>query len=302
MPSRYHVEAAWVRLASDATTSAQPRRATTDGRRMLWHLTAHALTGSRPLESAQACNALWAALRRQFPDCVAAVLMPDHVHLLVEAADRDEARRRLAQCLAAFARQAGLGRTWQPVPQPAPIRDSKHLARQIRYVHLNPCRAGLADDPLCWLWSTHRGAVGLELDPWVSPARLAALLRRREADLPQWLHSYVSGDPSVHVEGTPLPIAAAPQAVPLVSLADIASAASSAVPCGAPRRHQLLVQLALHQGWRDADLIARAAGISVEQVRRLKRRLAPGLLRLGALHLADPRLRQTPDFTRRRRH
>jgi len=269
---------------------------------MLWHLTAHALAGARPLESGKTCDALWAALRRRFPDCVAAVLMPDHVHLLIEAGDRDEARRRLSQCLAAFARQAGLGRTWQPVPDPEPIRDSKHLARQIRYVHLNPCRAGLADDPLCWLWSTHRGAVGLEIDPWVSPARLAALLRRHEADFPRWLHGYVSGDPSVHVEGTPFPVAAAPQAVPLASLPDIAAAARAAVPRRAPLRRHLFVQLALHQGWRDTRLIAEAGNLSVEQVRRLEKRSNASLVRHGALHLADPRLRHIPDFTRRPRH
>lgn len=268
---------------------------------MFWHLTAHAIAGSRPLESAEACNALWAALRRRFPDCIAAVLMPDHVHLLVEALDRDEVRRRLAQCLAAFAREAGLGRTWQPLPDPQPIRDTKHLARQIRYVHLNPCRAGLASDPLCWLWSTHRGAVGLELDPWVSPARLAALLRRPEADFPRWLHSYVSGDPSVHVEGTPLPTAAAPQSTPGASLADIAAAARAVAHRIALRRH-LFVQLAVHQGWRDTRVIAEAAGLSMEQVRRLKKRSHPELLRVGTLYLADSRLRHVPDFTRRPRH
>ncbi len=268
---------------------------------MLWHFTAHAVTGARPLELAEACNRLWAALRRRFPESVAAVLMPDHVHLIIEAADRNEARRRLAQCLAAFARQAGLGRIWQRVPDPVRIRDANHLARQVRYVHLNPCRAGLVDDPLCWPWSTHRGAVGLELDPWVSPARLAALLRRREADFPRWFHSYVSGDPSVRVEGTHLPMPAAPQSLPGVALADIAAAARSAAPQRAALRHQLFVQLALHQGWRNTRLVAKACDLSVEQVRRLKKRPDASLLRLGTFHLADARLRHVPDFSRRPR-
>ncbi len=268
---------------------------------MLWHLTAHAVTGARPLESARACDALWSALRRRFPDALAACLMPDHVHLIIEAPNCDEARRTLAQCLAAFARQAGLGRVWQRVPDPVVIRDSKHLARQIRYVHLNPCRAGLCDDPLCWPWSTHRGAVGAELDPWVSPAALAARLRKSAADFPRWLHEYVSGDPSVHVAGTAFLRPAAPQSRPSASLEAIAAAARSVVPRRKPRRRHLFVQLALHQGWRDTRVIAEAAALSTEHVRRLKKRRAPELLHVGSLHLAEPRLRHIPDFTRRPR-
>ena len=268
---------------------------------MFWHLTAHAVAGARPLESAEACAALWASLRRNFPQAIAACLMPDHVHLLVEAADRDEARRTLSRCLAGLARRTGRGRAWQRVPDPVPIRDARHLARQVRYVHLNPCRAGLVDDPLCWPWSTHRGAVGAELDPWVSPARLSALLRHREAGFARWLHDYVSGDPSVHPTGTPFPEPAAPASVPVVSLADIAAAARAAMPRRAPLRNQIFVQLALHQGWRDAQLIAKAGGLGVEQVRRLKKRGTP-LLHIGALCLGDARLRHIPDFTRRPRH
>ena len=50
---------------------------------MLLHLVAHAVTGARPLASAEACAALFAALRRRFEHVIAAGLMPDHVHMLI---------------------------------------------------------------------------------------------------------------------------------------------------------------------------------------------------------------------------
>ena len=261
---------------------------------MLWHLVARSAIGAWPLSSADACDRLWSALRRRFPHAVAAALMPNHVHLLVEADDPEEARRAFAQCLAGLSRHLG-GPVWQRVPAPEPVRDGKHLARQIRYLHLNPCRDGLVYDPLCWRWSTHRGAVGVELDPWVSPLDMAALLRRR--DIERWLHDYVSSDPSVNTAGTPFPVPAAPQTVPLVSLADIATAANS-VTYRAPLRHKLFVLLARHQGWRDTRLIAESVGLSSDHVARLTRQTAPELLRVGALYLGDARLRHVPDFRR----
>lgn len=267
---------------------------------MLAHLVAHAVTGARPLASAEACDALFAALRRRFVQVAAACLMPDHVHLLANVDDADCARRALAQSLAGFSRAQGNGPQWQRVPLPDPIRDMQHLARQVRYVHLNPCRARLVDDPLCWSWSTHRGAIGAELDPWVSPADMAAWLQHDERDVPRWLHDYVSSDPSVNVRGTPFPVAATSQRTPVVPLADIVEAATAAVPGPgrAPLRRKLFVLLARHQGWRDAQLLADTIGISPGRVRYLSAQSDPALLHVGALYLGDPRLRYAHDFRR----
>jgi hypothetical protein len=183
---------------------------------------------------------------------------------------------------------------WRSVPAPEPIPNAKHLQRQIRYVHLNPCHDGLVDDPLCWPWSTQRGAVGLELDPWVSPADISSFLCR--TGTARWLHDYVSSDPSVNVAGTPFPVPARRQAMPTAPLAAIADAARAAVPDRIPLQRHLLVLLAEHQGWRDTRLIADAAGITPGQVRRLLKRRAPELLRVGAYCLGDARLRHVPDL------
>lgn len=162
----------------------------------------------------------------------------------------------------------------------------------MRYVHLNPCRAGLASDPLSWPWSTHRGLIGAELDPWVTTEALAGALGRPARGLGEWLHGYISGDSTVAVEGTELPAPARPTNLPGALLSTVRAAALSATPWSPPwRRRQLVVELARHQGWTDAELIARAAGFCARSARRCcaadRDRVAE---RAAALCLGDPRL------------
>lgn len=48
-------------------------------------------------------------------------------------------------------------------------RDS-YLMALIRYVHLNPVRAGLVADPADYLWSSHRAYLGQARTPWLNVA------------------------------------------------------------------------------------------------------------------------------------
>jgi hypothetical protein len=43
-----------------------------------------------------------------------------------------------------------------------------HLLGLVRYVHLNPVRAGLVEQPDAYPWSGHRAYLGLETLPWLS--------------------------------------------------------------------------------------------------------------------------------------
>jgi hypothetical protein len=121
--------------------------------------------------------------------------MPDHVHLLHDV----DARRPLGRAMAAY----GLwwshrnGERWPgvtPIPDAQPVLGRQKQQRSLRYVHLNPCRAGLCQDPLAWPLSTHRDAVGLCALPLVDPRRN-----------PAQFHTYVSADPTTAVQGTPMP-------------------------------------------------------------------------------------------------
>ena len=42
------------------------------------------------------------------------------------------------------------------------VTTEKHLFGAIRYIALNPVRAGICGDPATWPWSSHRASVGLE--------------------------------------------------------------------------------------------------------------------------------------------
>ena len=160
---------------------------------MLAHLTARALPGTLLFHDWTEALTLWGMLTRAFPEAEAICLMPNHPHIVGPA----NARSRLSALMSGYARWRGAYRgqdasTWEPQPEPVPLPDEAHTRRTIRYVLLNPCRGGLAADPLAWPLSTHRDLVGLG-----EPSR-----RRRD---PAAFHAWVSGDPSVAVGGTSLP-------------------------------------------------------------------------------------------------
>ena len=253
---------------------------------------------------------LWRRLRETWPTALAAVLMDSHLHLVVRVTDAGAATSALGAVLGGHARHVGEPRLWLRVPDPTPLGSAKHVRRSVRYVHLNPVRAGLVEDPLEWPLSTHRGAVGAEYLPWVDAAELARELGRPVRSLPEWLHHYVSADAETNPAGTPMPIPVMPRepgAVPQPSLDRIIGATSSATPWSSvqERRH-LVVLLARHQGVRSTAAIARAAGISERRVRSLSLEPNPRLLAAGALCLGDRRLvlpaqLQPPPASRRKR-
>jgi putative transposase len=86
------------------------------------------------------------------------VLMPNHVHLILAPSDADGLRRALARLHRAHAGRihARLGRSghfWQG-RFGCVAMDEPHLAAALRYVALNPVRAGLAARPQDWPWSS----------------------------------------------------------------------------------------------------------------------------------------------------
>lgn len=170
--------------------------------RELLHLVARAAGGARPFEQRHACADLWARLARTF-DLVACTFMPNHVHVLAQV-DRDVATRAFARVLSAFRlRMRAFGAApiefeWESLPRPEKVQyDKRHIARTVRYIHLNPVRDGLCDDPLEWEWSTHRDWLGAVAHSCVDRARWARAMGRRPSSCAEWLHEYVSSDASV---------------------------------------------------------------------------------------------------------
>lgn len=258
------------------------------------HLVAHVRDRSIDLRTHDDAARLWSGLRRAFPASLSTMLMPDHIHLLEEGDDKELARRRLIRCLAGFAWGRG-EHLWQTVPMPEPVRDRKKLQRTVRYIALNPCRGGLADDPLDWTWSTYRDLVGATVDPWVTLPRLRSAVRGRVCSSLEAFHHYVSSDPSVDVAGSAPPRSAAPGAVPNCPIDSVLDAASCSMRItrrdlrrSIPGR-RLVVALARRQGWHDATAIAELLGVTDRAVRRLAGREAHGVP-AAALCLGDTRL------------
>ncbi len=169
----------------------------------LLHLVARAADGTRPLATRAACADLWLRLVDHF-DVIACTLMPDHVHLFARVAP-DGALRTFAQILSAFRARAVQDAAyecarfeWEPLPVPGEVRrDPRHIARTIRYVHLNPCRDALCDDPLEWEWSTHRDWTGAVARSCIDVRRWGRAVGRAPSAVESWLHEYVCADSSV---------------------------------------------------------------------------------------------------------
>ena len=164
-----------------------------------YHCVARAQFPHTPFSDRSTCQRTWARLQRAFPRCIGAVLMPNHLHLLLWHEDSIDLRvlqLKLRRCLP--------GNCWDPVPSPKPIDDVHHLQRQLRYVHLNPNRKNLVRDPLAWEWSTHLDYSEGCAKPWPScQETLLKLGYGRGRDAIHAFHRYVSSDPSAQTHGTP---------------------------------------------------------------------------------------------------
>lgn len=85
-------------------------------------------------------------------------LMPNHVHLILVPSDEDGLRKALAETHRQYTkeinrREGWSGYLWQGRFQSYPM-DEAHLLRAIRYIELNPVRAGLVVTPDLYPWSS----------------------------------------------------------------------------------------------------------------------------------------------------
>ncbi len=112
-------------------------------------------------------------------------LMTNHVHLVVIPERRDSLARVFGRTHCEYARwlhvrQRQVGHLWQNRFHSCPL-EQRHLWDAIRYVELNPVRAGLAESAAAWPWSSAR-----------------AHLRGQEAwgltDLEWWRANWSGGD------------------------------------------------------------------------------------------------------------
>jgi len=85
-------------------------------------------------------------------------LMPNHVHIIIVPSDGDGLRRVFADAHRRYTgyintRMRVTGHLWQG-RFGSVVMDEEHLAHAVRYVSLNPVRAGLVERPEAWRWSS----------------------------------------------------------------------------------------------------------------------------------------------------
>jgi putative transposase len=106
-------------------------------------------------------------VRRTYGMCIYGyVIMPDHIHLLVRETERESlavAIKSLKQGVARRLIRNFDKHFWQKRYYDLNIRNRRQFIEKLRYIHRNPVKAGLCQEPVDWKWSSFRHyASGLE--------------------------------------------------------------------------------------------------------------------------------------------
>ena len=131
--------------------------------------------------------------REQGVSCLAWCLMPNHVHLILRPATGDGLRAVLAESHRRYSRRINAARgwtgyLWQGRFASYPMDDA-HLMVAVRYVELNPVKAGLARRAEDWRWSSARAHVGGKPDGLTDLDALAGVHRNWRAMLRRGLEA-----------------------------------------------------------------------------------------------------------------
>jgi len=103
-------------------------------------------------------SALWHFDDRRY-HLLAWVIMPNHVHVLIETVAGHPLASVVGRWKSFTAKRANsllhrTGAFWWPDYFDRAIRDERHLERSIEYIHSNPVKAGLAEYPAQWPFSS----------------------------------------------------------------------------------------------------------------------------------------------------
>lgn len=116
--------------------------------------------------------------------CHAWCLMDNHYHLLVETPDGNlsAGMRQLNGVFtqASNRRHGRVGHLFQGRFKAILVDGNAYLLELLRYVVLNPVRAGMVKDPAAWPWSSYRACAGHEpAPPWLAVDGALALFGTR---------------------------------------------------------------------------------------------------------------------------
>lgn len=126
------------------------------------------------------------ALERYGVQLMAYCWMTNHVHLALRIAEAPLGRiMRLLASRYARRQQRTIpttGHLFERRYRERLVDSERHLAALVRYIHLNPVRAGIVCDPCQYPWSSHRGYLGGAAPPWLSTTLVLESLGMAAAD------------------------------------------------------------------------------------------------------------------------
>ncbi len=119
----------------------------------------HGACELRSPEAAQIVIDAWRHRDGVSYDLISWVVMPNHVHVLINQYNDHPLERIVARWKSFTATMINktIGRTgtlWMPDYWDRYIRDEDHFRRVVDYIHNNPVRAGLVNAPNEWPWSS----------------------------------------------------------------------------------------------------------------------------------------------------
>jgi len=98
--------------------------------------------------------------------------MSNHIHMAIQVADIPLSR--IMQNLSfrhtqwMNKRRRRMGHLFQGRYAAILVDADNYLLELIRYIHLNPLRAGMVEDAAAWRWSSHKAYLGKESLPWLT--------------------------------------------------------------------------------------------------------------------------------------
>ena len=112
----------------------------------------------------------WDAARRLLGVSVLAfIVMPNHFHIVLWSENGVSVRKFLQRTLSVSARAHHRGeRFWKERPRVVPVYSQEVLFTKVAYLHANPVRGRLVEDPAAWTHSSyHQLETGMLEVPFV---------------------------------------------------------------------------------------------------------------------------------------
>jgi REP-associated tyrosine transposase len=131
-------------------------------------------------------------MRRRFAMCIYGyVVMPEHVHLLVNEPDRATLADAIHYLKLSFAKRLRSrrgamqsGSFWQKRYYDRNVGDAREFTEKLRYLHRNPVKRGLVKEPAEWTWSSFRHYALREIGVVEIESEWTARDRERQSDGP----------------------------------------------------------------------------------------------------------------------